>query len=124
MCSTRVMGGDPAHRHLTRLRLKLIADLASGHRLPAIAADNEFPQHGGLMYYGVNVNLMIQMRQAASYVDRILKGMKPGELPVQRADKYTLVINLKTAKVLGLENLANDRYGTNEKIRMTEVKQT
>ena len=48
------------------------------------------------------INLLDQFRQAATYVDRILRGAKPGELPVQRADKYTLVINLKTAKALGL----------------------
>ena len=51
------------------------------------------------MYYGSNINLVEQYRQAASYVDRILKGAKPGELPIQGADKYTLVINLKTAKL-------------------------
>ena len=55
------------------------------------------------MYYGANVNLLDQFRQAASYVNRILNGEKPGDLPVQRADKYSLVINLKTAKALGLE---------------------
>jgi putative ABC transport system substrate-binding protein len=54
------------------------------------------------MYYGANVNLLDQFRQAANYADRILKGAKPGDLPVQRADKYSLVINLKTAKALGL----------------------
>jgi putative tryptophan/tyrosine transport system substrate-binding protein len=54
------------------------------------------------MYYGANVNLLDQFRQAASYVNRILKGEKPGDLPAQRADKYSLVINLKTAKALGL----------------------
>jgi putative ABC transport system substrate-binding protein len=54
------------------------------------------------MYYGSNVNLPDTFRQAASYVDRILKGTKPGDLPIQLSDKYTLVINLKTAKALGL----------------------
>jgi putative tryptophan/tyrosine transport system substrate-binding protein len=54
------------------------------------------------MYYGATINLLDQFRQAAGYVDRILKGTKPGDLPVQRADKYTLAINLKTAKALGL----------------------
>jgi len=86
----------------TFLRLRLIADLASRHRLPAISANTNFPKEGGLMYYGANINLIEQWRQAASYVDRILKGAKPGDLPIQRADKYTLVINLKTAKALGL----------------------
>jgi putative ABC transport system substrate-binding protein len=86
----------------TRLRLNLIAELANRHRLPAIATNDDFPKEGGLMYYGSNVNLPDTFRQAASYVDRILKGTKPGDLPVQLADKYTLVINLKTAKALGL----------------------
>jgi putative ABC transport system substrate-binding protein len=54
------------------------------------------------MYYGAIVNLPDQFRQAASYVDRILKGEKPSDLPVQRAVKYTLVLNLRTAKALGL----------------------
>jgi putative ABC transport system substrate-binding protein len=54
------------------------------------------------MYYGAGVNVVDQMHQAASYVDRILRGAKPGELPVQQADKYTLIINLRTAKALGL----------------------
>ena len=54
------------------------------------------------MYYGASINSLDQFQQAASYVDRILKGAKPGDLPIQRADKYTLVINLKVAKALGL----------------------
>ena len=86
----------------TRLRYKLIADLAAYHRLPSIGAEEPFVRDGGLMYYGANVNVLEQMPQAASYVDRILKGTKPGDLPIQRADKYTLIINLKTAKALGL----------------------
>jgi putative ABC transport system substrate-binding protein len=62
----------------------------------------EFPKYGGLMSYGVEINFANQFRQAATYVDRILKGAKPGDLPVQQPDKYTLVINLRTAKALGL----------------------
>ena len=63
---------------------------------------NDFPKEGGLMSYGVTINLVETYRRAAAYVDRILRGEKPGDLPVQRPDKYTLVINLKTAKALGL----------------------
>jgi putative tryptophan/tyrosine transport system substrate-binding protein len=86
----------------TRLRSNLIAELAERHRLPSISAYDGFAKDGGLMYYGASINLVDQFRQAASYVDRILKGEKPGDLPVQRAVKYTLVVNLKTAKALGL----------------------
>jgi ABC-type uncharacterized transport system substrate-binding protein len=86
----------------TNLRTELIADLATRYHLPSISAYESFPKAGGLMFYGANVNLIEQMRQAATYVDRILKGTKPGDLPVQRADKYTLIINMKVAKTLGL----------------------
>ena len=86
----------------TRLRYKLIAELASRYRLPALSSQPEFINEGGLMYYGAGINVIEQMREAASYVDRILKGTKPGDLPIQRADKYTLIINMKTAKALGL----------------------
>jgi putative tryptophan/tyrosine transport system substrate-binding protein len=85
-----------------RLRQKLIADLSARHRLPAISAGGDFAHDGGLMYYSATNNVPDQMRQAANYVDRILKGAKPGDLPIQRADKFKLIINLKTAKVLGL----------------------
>jgi putative tryptophan/tyrosine transport system substrate-binding protein len=86
----------------TRLRSKLIAELAERHRLPSISAYDGFTKDGGLIYYGASINLPDQFRQAASYVDRILRGEKPGDLPIQRAVKYTLFLNLKTAKTLGL----------------------
>jgi putative ABC transport system substrate-binding protein len=86
----------------TRLRSKLIAELAERHRLPSISAYDGFTKDGGLIYYGAIINLPDQFRQAASYVDPILKGEKPGDLPIQRAVKYTLFLNLKTAKTLGL----------------------
>jgi putative tryptophan/tyrosine transport system substrate-binding protein len=86
----------------TNLHIELIADLAARHRLPSISAYDRFPKVGGLMYYGVLISALDQFQQAASYADRILKGTKPGDLPIQRADKYTLVINLKVAKALGL----------------------
>jgi putative tryptophan/tyrosine transport system substrate-binding protein len=86
----------------TRMRSKLIAELAERNRLPSISGYDGFAKDGGLMYYGAVTNLPDQFRQAASYVDRILKGEKPGDLPIQRAVKYTLFLNLKTAKALGL----------------------
>jgi putative ABC transport system substrate-binding protein len=80
---------------------RLIADLATRHRLPAIAAADRYVASGGLMYYGyVRTD---QYRQAAVYADRILKGAKPGELPIQAPTKFELVINLKAAKALGIE---------------------
>ena len=83
------------------LRRDLIIALAARHKLPAIYYDRYFVAAGGLMSYGPdNVG---QFRRAASYVDRILKGEKPSDLPVQQPTKYDLVINLKTAKALGLE---------------------
>jgi putative ABC transport system substrate-binding protein len=80
---------------------KLIADLAGRYRMPSIGATH-FAHDGGLMDYGVSGDYVGQFRQAAGYVDRILKGSKPGDLPVQAPTKYRLVINMKTAKALGL----------------------
>lgn len=77
-----------------------IAALALAHRLPAINSDEEFPQVGGLMGYSVNRNA--QFRRAAYYVDRILKGAKAAELPMERPTTFDLAINLKTAQTLGL----------------------
>ena len=79
---------------------KLIFALAAELRLPAIYPFRYLPEHGGLASYGFDT--VEQHRGAASYVDRILKGEKPGDLPVQAPTKYELVINLKTAKALGL----------------------
>ena len=84
------------------LRFRLIAGLAARHRLPSISAQFQFAREGGLMSYGAWIDETNQFRLAASYVDRILKGAKPGDLPIQRVDKYSLIINLKTAKALGL----------------------
>ncbi len=86
----------------TILHHSLIADLASHYRLPSIGAGPNFAKDGGLMDYGPNPDLVSQFRQAATYVDRILKGEKPSDLPIQAPVKYTFVINLKTAKALGL----------------------
>ena len=79
----------------------LIITLAARHRLPAVYASRFFVTGGGLISYGPD--LVDQFRRAAGYVDRILKGEKPADLPVQAPTKYELVINLKTAKALGLD---------------------
>jgi putative ABC transport system substrate-binding protein len=80
---------------------KLIADAAAAKRLPVIYGLRDNPASGGLASYGVNSVEMY--RQAASYVDRILRGELPGNLPVQAATRFELVINLKAARALGLE---------------------
>jgi putative tryptophan/tyrosine transport system substrate-binding protein len=79
---------------------ELIATLAARHNVPAVYPFRYFARAGGLMCYGPNYP--DQYRRAAEYVDRILKGEKPGDLPVQAPTKYELVVNLKTAKALGL----------------------
>jgi putative ABC transport system substrate-binding protein len=78
-----------------------IATLAVQHRLPTMFDDAEFVEDGALMSYGANLPDLY--RRAAGYVDRILKGAKPADLPVEQATKFELVINLKTAKALGLK---------------------
>jgi putative ABC transport system substrate-binding protein len=80
-------------------RGRLVA-LAAKNRLPAVYPLREFVDAGGLIAYGPNAVDMY--RRAATYVDRILKGAKPGDLPVEQATKFELIINLKTAKALGL----------------------
>jgi putative ABC transport system substrate-binding protein len=86
---------------LINLHSKLVIELANRYRLPSIYAAPDYSMKGGLMYYGyVRED---QYRQAAVYVDRILKGAKPGELPIQAPAKFELLINLTTAKALGIE---------------------
>jgi putative tryptophan/tyrosine transport system substrate-binding protein len=85
----------------TLVNRKLIVALADRHRLPAIYAFRVIVSEGGLMSYGIDV--VDQYRQAAVYVDRILKGAKPAELPVQLPTKFVMSVNLKTAKKLGLD---------------------
>ena len=87
-------GTAAVHRHL-------IITLAARHKLPAVYYARLFVTGGGLMSYGADY--IDQYRRAAGYVDRILKGEKPADLPVQYRTKYELVINLKTDKALGLE---------------------
>jgi putative ABC transport system substrate-binding protein len=79
---------------------KEVTPLAARYRLPAIYPYHYFCDVGGLMYYGPE--MVDQYRRAASYINRILKGEKPAELPVQAPTKYELAINVKTAKALGL----------------------
>jgi putative tryptophan/tyrosine transport system substrate-binding protein len=81
-------------------RIPRVIELCNRHRVPAIYAMPVFAENGGLMSY--TVDFVEQFKQAGDYVDRILKGAKPGDLPVQQPIKYKLVINLKTAKSLGL----------------------
>jgi len=85
---------------LTTTRRKPIADLATKNRLPTVWADSGLMDAGGLMSYGPNVADLF--RRAATYVDKILKGAKPADLPVEQPTKFEFVINLKTAKQIGL----------------------
>ena len=78
-----------------------IVDFAAARRLPAIYEDRVFLESGGLMSYGPSVEN--NCRRAATYVDKILKGAKPADLPIEQPTKFELVINLKTAKALGLD---------------------
>jgi putative ABC transport system substrate-binding protein len=81
-------------------RRDVIVGLAARYRLPAIYGFRTFATSGGLISYGTNP--IVVWREGASYVDRVLRGAKPAELPAQFPTKYELVINLKTAKALGL----------------------
>ena len=88
---------------LAYVHREVIIALAARHRLPAVYPFRFFAADGGLISYGPDD--IDQLRQAAGYVDRIFKGEKPADLPVQAPTKYELVINLKTAKALGIEYL-------------------
>ena len=92
-----VVTGSPA----AAAKRDVIIALAARHRLPAVYNNRLYGELGGLICYGTD--FLDQFRRAAGYVDRILKGEKPADLPVQTPTKYELVINLKTAKALGLE---------------------
>jgi putative ABC transport system substrate-binding protein len=86
---------------VTTFHRGLIAELAARHRVPAVYSQRHFIESGGLICYGPDNDDVY--RRAASYVDRILRGEKPAELPIQQPTKFELVINLKTAKALGLD---------------------
>ena len=101
-------GGLIVTRTRRGLQRDLIVTLAAQYKLPAIYPFRYLATGGGLMSYGTD--LVDQFRLAAGYVDRILKGEKPGDLPVQAPTKYQMVINLKTAKALGL-NVPNTLIG-------------
>ena len=78
-----------------------VAELAVRHRLPTISDGGGFAEQGGLLYYGPDVRAMYP--RVAVYVDRILRGAKPGELPIEQPSKFEFVINLKTARAIGAE---------------------
>jgi putative tryptophan/tyrosine transport system substrate-binding protein len=86
---------------LTLMQPARLAELALKYRLPTMFGARENVEAGGLMSYGADRNDLV--RRAALYIDKILKGAKPAELPVEQASKYQLVINLKTTRTLGLD---------------------
>jgi putative ABC transport system substrate-binding protein len=88
----------------TRLRTDLILGIAVRQHLPTIGTGPDFAKQGGLLGYitGSTADLLDVFRRAGAYVDRILRGAKPGDLPIQQENRYTLIINLKTARALGL----------------------
>ena len=92
--------GRPGRKRPFFAERKQIVELAVKYRLPAIYFQKEFVDEGGLMSYGVDFDDLF--RRAGHYVDKILKGTKPGDLPVQQATKFEFVINLKAAKQIGL----------------------
>jgi putative ABC transport system substrate-binding protein len=105
-----VLGSPFLYSHRTQ-----IVDLAAKKRLPATYSRPEYVEVGGLMTYGVNIPYLF--RRAAIYVDKILKGAKPADLPVEQPTKFELVINLKTAKQLGITIPPTVLYQTTKVIR-------
>ena len=99
---------------LTVNNVTRVTALAAEHRLPAIATFRQFTTNGGLVSYGTDIADLL--RRAGDYVDKILKGTKPADLPVEQPIKFDLVINLKAAKALGLEIPASLLARANEVI--------
>ena len=99
---------------VTQAHRKTIAELAAKHRLPAVYGGREFVEAGGLIFYGPSFTDIY--RRAATYVDRIFKGSKPADLPVEQPTKFELVINARAARELGLEIPANVRLLADEVI--------
>ena len=97
------------------LHRRALASLAASARLPSIYGSRTFPDEGGLMSYGVDY--ADQIRRSAWYVDKILRGAKPGDLPIEQPTKFELVVNSKTAKVLGLRIPESVLLNANEVIR-------
>jgi putative ABC transport system substrate-binding protein len=100
MTRERVNGFLAVASPLTRSQRTLLAELSLKHRLAGMFGTRENVEAGGLMSYATD--LLELTRRAATYIDKILKGAKPADLPVEQASKYELVISLKTAKALGL----------------------
>ena len=100
MVRERVNGFLAVASPLTRSQRALLAQLSLKHRVAGMFGTRENVEAGGLMSY--SADLVDQHRRAATYIDKILKGAKPGDLPVEQASKYEFVINLKTAKALGI----------------------
>ena len=94
--SALVVGGSG----LDNANQKMIVNLAARHRLPAICPHADYVAHGGLMSYGADRDE--PYRRAASMIDKILKGTKPADIPVEQPTKFELVINLRTAKQIGV----------------------
>jgi putative ABC transport system substrate-binding protein len=100
MIHDRVEGLSTAAGPINNTNRLRITELAAKNRLPAIYHQNLFAEGGGLMSYGANLADMY--RRAATHVDKILKGAKPADLPVEQPTKFELIINLKAAKQIGL----------------------
>jgi putative ABC transport system substrate-binding protein len=106
-----IMPGDP----LTTNRPKMLADLALRYRLPAMMEYRVFPEAGGLLSLGADIADLY--RRSATHVDKILKGARPAELPVEQASKFDFVINLKAAEAIGLTIPASVLQQATEVIR-------